>query len=551
MERTRGLSATLLLLVLGANCQSPRPTTQPEVAEDTPDGAPPAELDAGAPTARSGGNPGATTAHHSSADEATAAHRDGGAQEHGSDSGLDHAGSSHPTQGTAATTDGGAPPEGFTLAPSVAVSFTPSDEDIFNPERGFYRYIELTSATNLTSIAEQGYSLVYSYVRLDEYREGPIAESTLRAMNRGLQAVRAAGLKVILRFAYNFGPYPDSEPDASKAVILEHITQLQPHLAANEDVIALVQAGFIGAWGEWHTSTHELLADPADRKEILEALLEAVPKTRTTALRYPAHKREMYGEPLSSLSAFDGSNAARTGHHNDCFLSSDTDVGTYPVASIEELKDYLAEDTAYVPMGGETCALHARSACETAQAEMANLHFSYLNLDYHEDVIDHWESNGCLSTIRRGLGYRLELVSAKVAPAVRPGGAFELEVTLQNVGFAAPFNPRPVHVVLLGKQTIHRAVVQDLDPRRWLPGAPIVVRLRVTLPSDIATGEYSLALALPDPAPALAERAEYAIRFANQGAWQDGYNVLAAVTISADAPGDTRSDVEQLTLHRH
>lgn len=440
----------------------------------------------------------------------------------------------------------GAEMEDFELAPTVRVTFTPTDEDVFNPERGFYRYTQLTTATDLDSIAAQGYSLVYSYVRLDEYREEPIAESLLDAMNTGFEAARAAGLKVIVRFAYNFGPYPDSEPDASKPVILGHITQLQPHLAANEDVIAQVQAGFIGAWGEWHTSTNDLLADPADRKEILEALLDAVPATRTTALRYPAYKREMYGAALDAGAAFEGSHAARTGHHNDCFLSSDTDVGTYPSSQIEELKTYLAADTRYVPMGGETCALHDRSSCEIAQEELARLHFSYLNFDYHEDVIDHWESNGCLDAIRRALGYRLELVEAQVPEAARPGGAFDLEVTLRNVGYAAPFNPRPVEVVLAGPE-FHRATVAELDVRRWLPGAPIVLRLHVQLPAEIAPGSYSLALALPDAAPSLAERPEYAIRLANEGTWDSGRNALAPLQISSSAPGDVRDDVAELS----
>ena len=70
--------------------------------------------------------------------------------------------------------------------------------------------------------------------------------------------IREAGVKAIIRFAYNQGPYPDSEPDASKAQILRHIEQLAPLLQNNADVIAWLEAGFIGAWGEWHTSTNGL-----------------------------------------------------------------------------------------------------------------------------------------------------------------------------------------------------------------------------------------------------------------------------------------------------
>ena len=60
-------------------------------------------------------------------------------------------------------------------------------------------------------------------------------------------------MKMIPRFAYNFGP--TGAPDASTDRILEHLEQLRPALVANQDVIAFVEAGFIGTWGEWHDST--------------------------------------------------------------------------------------------------------------------------------------------------------------------------------------------------------------------------------------------------------------------------------------------------------
>ena len=44
------------------------------------------------------------------------------------------------------------------------------------------------------------------------------------------------------------------------------------------------------------------------------------------------------------------------GHHNDCFLASDTDFGTYVDVTTEY--PYLEQDTTYVSMGGETCALN-------------------------------------------------------------------------------------------------------------------------------------------------------------------------------------------------
>ena len=169
-----------------------------------------------------------------------------------------------------------------------------------------------------------------------------------------------------------------------------------------------MQAGFIGAWGEWHTSTNGL-DNAADKQEILEALLDVTPASRTVHVRYPPDKEAMYGSPLTATTAFNGSYAARTGHHNDCFLSSDTDVGTYPDDEVEQWKSYLEADTLYVPIGGETCDVHSRGQCATATAEMARLHYSYLNRDYHTDVIDGWINEGCYEDIRRSMGYRLQM----------------------------------------------------------------------------------------------------------------------------------------------
>ena len=72
-----------------------------------------------------------------------------------------------------------------------------------------------------------------------------------------------------------------------------------------------------------------------------------------------------YSMEISSDNAFDGSDIASTGHHNDCFLASDTDYGTYSSNNVEAEKSYLENDTKYTSIGGETCALNSpRSDCK-------------------------------------------------------------------------------------------------------------------------------------------------------------------------------------------
>lgn len=63
-------------------------------------------------------------------------------------------------------------------------------------------------------------------------------------------------------------------------------------------------------------------------------------------------------------------------------------------------------------MGGETCAINPpRSNCATALSEMKRFHWSYLNIDYNQDVINGFVREGCFVTIQNGLGYRFELTN--------------------------------------------------------------------------------------------------------------------------------------------
>ena len=65
-------------------------------------------------------------------------------------------------------------------------------------------------------------------------------------------------------------------------------------MEANQDVILALQAGFIGPWGEWHSSTHfKCSAANVDRREILTALLAAVPE-RDVQIRYPRGKLDLF-----------------------------------------------------------------------------------------------------------------------------------------------------------------------------------------------------------------------------------------------------------------
>jgi hypothetical protein len=421
----------------------------------------------------------------------------------------------------------------------------PQSGDVFpNPERGFYHHTGDCDKNPFSQSTLQGYrtsesvSLVMCVFYLSDFKNSAISAAALTTLQQQFATVRAAGLKMILRFAYTTSTTGD---DAPKDRVLAHLDQLAPYLSANADVIEVVQAGFIGAWGEWYYTQNfgnagtVTAADWANRKAVTDKLLSVLPATRMIEVRTPKIKRTMYGTTAVSASqAYGGSAVARVGHHNDCFLAGPDDFGTYENTGVEY--PYLQADTAYVPMGGETCAVNApRSDCPTALDELSRFHWSYANTDYNTSVLSGWNSGGCLTQIKQKLGYRFALQSGTYAATATRGGSLPISLTLRNDGWSAPFNPRDAELVM--RNTATSAVYRfplTADPRKWQAGTTTTLTQSVSLPASMPVGTYALLLNLPDPQ--LSSRPEYSVRLANQGTWEASTgmnNLLSSVTVGS------------------
>jgi len=403
-----------------------------------------------------------------------------------------------------------------------------SSTNFLNPERGFYTDVNIMQNSGFSGVRNQGYTLVRSTVRLDDYRNGPIPESVLSALRSNMQRLRDGGVKISIRFAYNFG----YAADAPLNIVLQHIDQLTPILRDYSDVIAVLEAGFIGTWGEWHSSTNGLLAT-ALKQQITQALLAAIPASRMINIRTPGHRRDAVGSPTAS--AFDGSAQSRIGFLNDCFVSSSSDAGTY--LSDQDRRE-AQEYSQYTVVGGETCEIEfgsARQTCPESLAELARYHWDYLSSDYYPGVINNWRSQGCLPEMERRVGYRLALVSGAVTSTVQPGGVLTLDLVMRNDGFGKVYNPRPIDVVLRNRATGAVQTVRAVsDARKMLPlaGEARTIQLSVNVPGSLAAGEYDVLLNLPDAASVLARDVRCSLRLANTGTWEEssGYNNLGLTT---------------------
>ena len=417
--------------------------------------------------------------------------------------------------------------------PVKEVRYQASEEDFINPERGFMSQLsnprEKIDATVLAGLRAKNESIIWRMFQIRDYRDKPFTEAYLASVRADFDAIRAAGMKVMPRWSYCSRIGDD---DAPIDLVMTHIEQLAPILKENADIIVAMNCGFIGAWGEMHSSTHGL-TEPENMKKIIFALLDILPPERCVQVRYPRSKYVLFDGQLTPIPldrAFDGSRFSRVAHHNDCFLASPTDVGTYS-EDIEFEKAYLHEETRYTPMGGETC--NPRSGYPILYSktirEMEMMHWSFLNSCYSRKILDQWVQEGYFDEISKRLGYRLELETGSYQTEAIAGGNFTFGLKLRNTGFASPFNPRLVELILVNaKNGTRYKVMLPQDPRFWFAGETQEFTYSPGLPEDMEPGDYKVYLHLPDPMERLYGRPEYAIRLANANVsfTKEGYNDL-------------------------
>ena len=437
------------------------------------------------------------------------------------------------------------------------ITFTESDSIIANPERGLFAQIYYTSAdlnshasaTTIERLRDGNNKmtlLLHSYY-LTDYMESDIPQEFLDRLETNMNALREGGAKVVLRFSYKSSMDPKDKPwNATPEWIHRHIDQITPYLQKHADVIACVQCGFLGSWGEWYYTDNGYRQNPTKdsdyemRWEVLEHMLRAVPESRQVALRIPAYKRrwlKMRGDtlmsPLTASEAHDGSYKARIAGHNDCFVSSSNDVGTYLGGDKE--RNFWAEDTKYTFMGGETCEKCGYSNGTYALKEMRTYHWSYINRDYRESVTSMWRNDGTMDSILHKIGYRLVLDKAIITSNPKVGNEFKAWFQLRNVGFAAPMNKRDVELVFVNANDPSEKHVfkQDVDPRFWLPEEEHKFTLSCTL-NNFQEGQYKVYLNLPDPYESLHNDPRYSIRLANENMWEakTGYNYITTINVN-------------------
>jgi hypothetical protein len=472
-------------------------------------------------------------------------------------------------------------------------------EPIDNPERGFRFYYSMHASnlnqpfwaenyTNITSQLDRDepqygnnkirLTLINFY--LTEFLHTTISANALANMQHIFDQLKNRGQKVILRFIYRAF---DSDEYEELQDISTHLAQLSSFLINNEPTIHVVQAGFVGIWGEWHSSG--LDGWPLEQKVVIRKLLATVPASRKIQVRETAIKNNtadafsgfihytFNGGGQSGYESYPALTQAekdRIGFHNDYFI---LDVGSseqiswdyaYPDADFFQVQNegrYTTvdgewpEDNAYtqIPHGnlsGWAAARRMRAHGYTSFNIMANYsnNITAWKADAQQVTASQFRNDNTLVTddyfinqfgeevprtayqyIRDHLGYRLQLRYGKFPVFMRAGKLGYFDFAVKNFGFSKMINSRPVYLVLIDGNNTVREIPTDSDARDFVATYGQddgVYTIHKTVYNSYAPGRYRIGIWMPDASTQLRYNPAYAVKLANRNIewWTDPTN---------------------------
>lgn len=322
----------------------------------------------------------------------------------------------------------------YLYVPKTVLKFEETSKKLEGPLRGFYIQIDSSEVERLEQIKEDGFSIILVAYDIKDFLNQPISEDKLKELDLLLETVRFFELEVIFRAAYGFDSNYDDPDDIEQ--IEEHILQIAKVINKYNDVILCVQAGFIGPWGEWHNSDF-FTGDEREtkfRNQLIEIMIDAYNNSIKINLRRPKFI-------IEAVKA--GLDINRLGFHNDGFLASDTDLGTYSMSRSDALQ-WARNNISHGINGGEMPMLSDWTDIEIAVKEFRAIGITYLNRMYNKEIFDSWKAltykgQNAFTYIENHLGYRYALSKVEVSSEIKSNRMFSCNIMIENVGFA-PIN---------------------------------------------------------------------------------------------------------------
>lgn len=410
--------------------------------------------------------------------------------------------------------------------------FEESTRSIANPGRGFYIQVKTDRIHKIEDAAEEVRLILLTF-DLEDYTEEELPEEKLEELREAIDVAKKEHMAVIFRAAYGF--HREVEEPERMELVDRHIQQISEVLNSYRDQILVVQAGILGAYGEWHSSRY------------LEGTEEEKRESRLHILRqwelylYPDIKVDVRRPRFVREAAAEGILADRLGVHNDALLSTDSDMGTYDDPGMEREDElvWMQENLLGQINGGEMPTPGELNVPENADREFAQQHTGYLNLRYNEEIIDRWaamimEDMDAKSYLENHLGYRLFLTGLDVRRLYFTGELLEdgvqMHIGLCNSGYAPLMEKYKVYVTVgSGENSVSQEIgIPELY--RICNGQSVKTDITVKVPEEFLDGKEKISIGLKI-APDMDERdGQDCVELANQDfIYCDGVNRIVSL----------------------
>lgn len=400
-----------------------------------------------------------------------------------------------------------------------------TDGDTYNQETDFDTATKLSLREIRARYGDDNTTtLIQLYIYLRSWAAQDIPASGLAQIQKAFDILKTNGYKAILRFSYD---QDMGESLESHTWISRHLQQLKPVLQQNMGQIAVVEAGFIGAWGEWHSSN--VSNDQTLRNDVVNSLLDIIPSPYNLEVRTVEIK--------NALTLTQPANLSRIGIHSDFFTAG--------MDAIDDLSmpgayyNQIQEESPYFYMRGEipyeedTYGFDQKMNINKVMTILRDQHFSAFDITQNFELnITYWktqkvypallDANRILydSTyflnkdvvvnrsfydfVRDHLGYRLNLKNAELQTQ---GSSLIYNIQLTNTGFATVINPHDVYLVFVDNAgSISKEIrLENVNPSDWQPFAPggnnyqLLVHSISGNVSVGLSGTFQVGLWLPDP----------------------------------------------------
>lgn len=295
---------------------------------------------------------------------------------------------------------------------------------------------------------------VYAY--LTEYIKKPLDDKAFTQLENYLKLLKQRNIRALLRFTYEYDVSMKIGPTSKR--IFSHIEQIKNWMTEHEELIKetvmVIQAGFIGAWGEWHTAKY-----PHSGKNTLLKICDMTPDYLTVQVRQQKFKDRIKAYPESE----------KVGYHDDYLVGVYHKWSTMKSGIETDNFNRFVEDSRHTLNDGEmpwgrdktykkgyidgfemVCGVHLRSLTTmsithnfTEENNFYNAHRwqseklspSWLDdnsIPYFSTYFSENEEKSVFDFLTDHLGYMLAVEKIEIADG-------EITLTIRNNGFALPF----------------------------------------------------------------------------------------------------------------